>query len=77
MSAAFLSVPLRLWFRPWQYSDSVGERGAWAPSCKPPNQRAACTMSASFKPHNCATYFGVNSRTRSRSASKPTVCAAM
>ena len=39
ISAAFLSVPLRLWFRPWQYSDSVGVRVA------APNQRAACTMS--------------------------------
>jgi hypothetical protein len=28
MSAAFLAVPLLLWFRPWQYRLSVGLRAA-------------------------------------------------
>ena len=104
INAVFLSVPLLLWFKPWQYSDRVGLRCGWlwlwlwlwlalalvsampafiaappsaaAPS-RPANQRAACTMSSSFSPHTCATCLGVNSRTRSRKASKPLVCAAM
>ena len=38
ISAAFLAVPLLLWFRPWQYRLSAGPLVA--------NQRAACTIAA-------------------------------
>jgi hypothetical protein len=42
ISAAFLSVPLALWFRPWQYRLRVAGLS--------PNQRAAVRRSASLRP---------------------------
>ena len=76
ISAAFFAVPLVLWLRPWQYSESVGLREPTAASTLA-NQRAAWTRSASAMPHRRATSFGAKSRTRAFSASKPLVCAAM
>ena len=69
ISAAFLSVPEVDWFSPWQYSDSA------APAS--PNHRAACTRSRSAMPQIPAAVDGVYSRTVSRSAWKPSVCARM
>ncbi len=69
ISEALLAVPCALWFRPWQYSEST--------AFEPPHQRAAVTMSSSRRPVTRAVSRAVHSRTRSRSAAKPVVCAAM
>ncbi len=69
ISAPLLAVPCALWLRPMQYSDST------APDA--PHQRAAVSRSSSRKPVARAVSRGVHSRTRSRKASKPDVCARM
>src|SRR3989344_3725777 len=51
VSAAFLAVPLLLWFRPWQYRLSV------ALDCA--NHLAAVVRSATLIPQVCATRSGV------------------
>ncbi len=51
MSAAFLAVPLLLWFRPWQYRLSVAFDVA--------NHFAAVVRSATLMPQVCATRSGV------------------
>ena len=66
ISAAFLSVPWMLWFKPMQYMLKLGPL---------PNHLAAWIISASRMPQISATIFGVYSRTVSLSASKPLVCA--
>ena len=77
ISAAFLAVPLLLWFRPWQYRLSVGARGPAGDSPTPANQRVAVARSRGLIPQTWATRSGVAVRTSTCSASKPLVCASM
>ena len=76
-SAAFLAVPLLLWFRPWQYRLSVGARGRPVPPSHPANQRVAVSRSWGLTPHSSATRSGVHSAMYGCSASNPVVWAAM
>ncbi|MNT49097.1 hypothetical protein D3C72_1859250 [compost metagenome] len=77
ISAAFLAVPLLLWFNPWQYRLSVGPRPGNAPSPPSANQRAACSRSCTVRPQSRATRSGVASRTKVFSVSNPEVWRSM
>jgi hypothetical protein len=78
ISVLFLAVPLLLWFRPWQYSDSSGRGRRWPSSAVDIGEPARRLHDVGLRrPQTLAACAGVNSRTRSRSASKPLVWAAM
>ena len=69
ISAAPLWVPCVDWLRPWHHSDSAAGAS--------PHQRAAVTMSSAATPHTAAATAGLTPRTCARSASKPSVWAAI